>query len=55
MREKGEPPAEIEGAKSSAGISTRILLRDGNVLEAEETLQEGVNGDRYMPLATPDR
>ena len=57
----GEPLAyvretigKVEGAKASAGIVAAELFRCGDVLDAEEALEEAVNGDGYMALAAPD-
>src|SRR5665213_3897918 len=53
MIEPGQPPAEIKRPKPGAGIATRSLLSQTDVLEAEKALQERMQRDRHMPFPPP--
>ena len=51
IADKGQPVGEVEGAKARAGIVAAFLDLGGRRGGAEETLQEGVEGDRRVALA----
>src|SRR5665213_2922682 len=51
---KREAPGEVEGAEAGAGVVAADLFGEGGVVDVEEALEEGVDGDRSVALAAPD-
>src|ERR1035441_3643001 len=52
--DEGQPVGEVEGAKARAGVVGAVLDSRAWGGKAKERLQEGVEGDGLVPLATPD-
>src|ERR1039457_1173570 len=52
--DEGQPAGEVEGANARAGVAGAVLDSRAWGGKAEERLQEGVEGDGLVPLATPD-
>src|ERR1039458_3133141 len=55
ITDKRKPVGEVEGPKTRAGVVAAIFAVAAGGSEAEKALQEGVNSDRSVALAPPDR
>ncbi len=48
LAQQGDAIGEVEGGEAGAGIVAAVLLGGSCVVEVEETLEEGVEGDGFV-------